>query len=127
MKRISYMAEKLLGLILFIGGLNGVLHMVGLAPLFPVNNKSELAVVLVETTYLFCFQKGAELLAGILLMVGFYRWFAVLMATPMVLGIFLYHVFENSERAAPGLVVFALYVIVLAGRTVEIGNLLKQK
>ncbi len=115
MKRFYSISAFLLGLIFLIGGINGVMLLLGVEPFFPVNSSSPLAVVLTETPYLFYAQKSVEFAAGSLLVLGVFRWPALLALAPLVVGIFLFHLFEDRERLGVGLGVLLLYVFAVLG------------
>lgn len=125
MSRVYFTSELLLGFIFVAGGINGLLIPLGYDPVMPVNPESAFAVMLSQTGYIFILQKTVELSAGILLLARRMRWFALLALTPVVVCILLYHLFDDTGGLFPGISVFVIYLVSLAGHKENLLSLLK--
>lgn len=127
MKKLHQIAELLLGITFVFGGINGLLIPLGREAIVPVNPESEFATILSHTNYIFILQKLVELCCGILLLTRKFRFLAIIALTPIVISIFLYHLFDDRSNLIIGISVFVLYLISLSGHKEAIQLLLKQK
>lgn len=113
MKKISMLAELILGATFVFGGINGLLIPFGLEAIIPVNPQSRFAMVLSQTDYIFVVQKVVELAAGICLLTKRFRFAALLALTPVVICIVIYHVFDDVANLHIGVMVLLCYLLAL--------------
>lgn len=125
MKILYLITEILLAITFIFGGINGLLSPLGYQPIIPVNPESEFATVLAKTNYIFILQKVVELLCGTLLLIRKFRFVSLIALTPIVISIFLYHIFDDKANFHIGLTVFVLFIVSLFGHKKNIENLLK--
>lgn len=78
-----------LGLLFVVFGLNGFLQFLPIPPPTPAGG--EFLGALFKTGYMFPVIKGIEVIAGLLLLSGFFVPLALLLLAPIVVNIFLYH------------------------------------
>lgn len=96
MKYVSVAARVLLGLMFFVFGLNGFLNFLPMPNTMPEAAMS-FAGALANTGYMFPLIKGTEIVCGILLLSGFAVPVALLILTPILLNIVLFHLFLAPE------------------------------
>ncbi len=105
-KWIDLGARLLLGLIFFVFGLNGFLNFIPV-PEMPEEANAFMGA-LVASGYLLTLVKILETVSGLLLLVGRFQPLALLLLAPIVVNIFLFHVF-----LAPGGLPMAVIIVVL--------------
>ena len=90
MKQLPRIASILLGLIFFIFGLNGFLQFI---PVPPIENPAAQAFMggLMQTGYFFPVLKITEILCGLALLSGYFAPLAMIVISPVVIQIALYH------------------------------------
>jgi uncharacterized membrane protein YphA (DoxX/SURF4 family) len=113
MKKVALIARLLLGVIFFVFGLNGFLNFLPAQPLpEPAMN---FVMGLVGTGYMMPLIKGIEVLAGALLLSGFFVPLALLLLAPIVVNIILFHTILSPGLAVP-LVILILGLVVAYDR-----------
>ncbi len=125
MKILYLITEVLLAITFIFGGINGLLLPLGYQPFIPANPASEFATILAKTDYIFILQKVVELLCGILLLIRKFRFVSLIALAPIVISIFVYHIFDDKANLHIGITVFVLFIIALLGHKKNIENLLK--
>ena len=103
MKKAFLVARLVLGLIFFVFGLNGFLNFLPQPPLPEAGMKFVMA--LVDTGYMMTAVKGLEVLAGAMLLTGFFVPLALLILAPIVVNIFLFHTVLVPSLPMPILIV----------------------
>jgi putative oxidoreductase len=106
MKTVSTLVRLLLGLIVFVFGLNGFLHFIPSPPM-PGPEGAFIGAV-AATGYMMPLIFTTQVVAGILLLIGLYAPLAVAILAPVIVNIFFFHVF-----LAPGGLPVAIVVIAL--------------
>lgn len=101
MKVATNIARYLLGTVFFVFGIDGFLHLIPLPPL-PAEAHDFIGAM-IKTGYLFYLVKATEVAAGALLLSGRFVPFALVLLSPVLLNIVLFHAFLNApqEVAAP--------------------------
>lgn len=127
MKKISVLAQLILGVTFVFGGVNGLMIPLGLEAIVPVNPQSKFAILLSQTNYIFIVQKVIELLAGICLLIRKFRLAAILALTPIVICIVMYHLFDDIKNIVIGITVLLCYVISLFNYADRIKWILKDE
>ena len=107
MKIIIRVAEVLLGAIFLGAGLNGYAVLFGFEPFAPT---SPAAMDFLESGYLLALEKGVEIIAGLLLIVGRFVPLALVLLASLIVNIFAFHVFVDSELLLLAIVVALLEV-----------------
>lgn len=97
-------ARILLGLVFFVFGLNGFLNFIPPPPDMPEAGLNFFNAM-VATGYLLYLVKGTEVVCGLMLLANFKAPLAVVMITPVVVNIFLFHIF-----VVPGIAMAAIIV-----------------
>ena len=104
MKVATALARYLLGIVFFVFGLDGFL---GLIPLPPLPTPAvEFIQAMQHTGYLFYLVKGTEVVAGALLLSGRFVPLALVLLSPVIVNIVLFHAFLNAPREVIAPVVF---------------------
>ncbi len=91
LKIVSTVARFLLGLILFVFGLNGFLMFLPLPPL--PQGAMDFVMALVNSGYEMTLVKGMEVVCGLMILSGFCVPFALVLIAPIVFNIFFFHAF----------------------------------
>jgi putative oxidoreductase len=112
MKKAPLIARVILGLIFFVFGLNGFLNFIPMPTEMPENMKTYMAG-LMATGYFFPLLKGTEVVCGFLLLIGAFVPLALIVLAPIVLNIFLTHLFMDPSGTGMGAVI-GLLVVYLA-------------
>ncbi len=124
MKKVALIARLLLGVIFFVFGLNGFLNFLPAQPMpEPAMN---FVMGLVGTGYMMPLIKGFEVLAGALLLSGFFVPLALLFLAPIVVNILLFHAILSPGLAVP-LVILVLGLIVAYDRKENFKHVLAAK
>ena len=109
-KRVALIARIFLGIIFLIFGLNGFFHII------PVPLPSEAGGVfmaaLLDTGYFFVFLKLVEISCAIMLLSGLYVPLALLILSPIVINILLFHIFLDMGGLVMAVILFILTLIV---------------
>ncbi|MFC4411633.1 hypothetical protein ACFOZY_14495 [Chungangia koreensis] len=107
MKIIIRVAEVLLGAIFLGAGLNGYAVLFGFEPFVPT---SPAAMDFLGSGYLLALEKGIEIVAGLFLIIGRFVPLALVVLASLVVNIFAFHVFVDSELLLLAIVVALLEV-----------------
>ncbi len=89
--KITLTARVVLGLIFFVFGLNGFFHFIPMPPM--PGEAGKFLGALAGTGYFFPFLKVCEIVAGGLLLLGAFVPFALMLLSPIVANILLFHLF----------------------------------
>ena len=106
MAKATLAARLILGLIFTVFGLNGFFSFLGQPELTPEGGA--LIGALVGSGYLLSVVKLVEVVAGLMLLSGFFVPLALLFLIPITLNIFLFHAILEPAGLPMGLVVLAL-------------------
>ena len=110
MKIAVLIARLLLGLISVVFGLNGFLNFLNMGPM-PTGLAGQFIGALALSHY-YWVVAGLQIIGGALLLVNRFVPLALVLLGPIIVNIICYHVFLNSNGAAPAVVVTALWLIV---------------
>lgn len=111
MEKFITVARLLLGAIFTIFGLNYFFHYM---PELPVSDRgAAYLMALFETGYIFPIIKIIEIVAGLLLLSGYFVPLSLTMLTPVSLNIFLYHSFLDSNGLVLAIAIFAVNLLLL--------------
>lgn len=100
-------AEVLLGLIFLGAGLNGYVVLFGFEAFAPT---SPAAMEFLGDGYFLALEKGVEIIAGVLLLIGRFVPLTLLVLASIIVNILAFHIFVDSD-----LLVLALFITVLEG------------
>ncbi len=102
-QKLSIAARLVLGLVFFVFGLNGFLHFLPQPPM--TGPAGAFAGALAASGYLFPLLKGTEVLAGTLLLSGFFVPLALTLLAPVIVNIAAFHFFlAPGNYAVVGLI-----------------------
>ncbi|WP_318240984.1 DoxX family membrane protein [Ureibacillus galli] len=101
---VMHIIRILLGVIFFSAGVNGFIVFWGMESLFPTSNE---AMILFQFDYLLIVEKTIEVLCGVFLLLNRYVPLAVASLLPIIVNIFLLHVFVD-----PSLLILAIILII---------------
>lgn len=99
-------ARVLLGLVFFVSGLDGFLHVLPQPTEPPSEGAMALAIALMKSGYMFPLIKGTEVVAGTLLLANRFVPLALVVIAPVIVNIFAFHAF----LAPSGLVIASVLV-----------------
>ena len=103
-------ARILMGLIFFVFGLNGFLHIIR-PPKTPMpEGATAFIVALMKTAYLFQLIMGTQLIVGILLLVNIFVPLALALVAPIIVGIITFHIFFEPAGLPMASIVFVLEI-----------------
>lgn len=109
MRKLPLIARILLGLVFFVFGLNGFLNFIPTPPDLPEKLQA-FTTGLMASGYFFPFLKGTEVVCGLLLLVGAFVPLALVVLAPIILNIFLVHVFLAPSGLLIALIIGALEI-----------------
>lgn len=104
--KITLVLRLLLGLIFTVFGLNGFFHFLPMGTM--PDPAMKFAMAMMDTGYLMTLVKGVEVISGILLLSGFFVPLAMLLLSPVIVNIFLFHAFlapGNGGMIVPSLII----------------------
>jgi uncharacterized membrane protein YphA (DoxX/SURF4 family) len=102
MKAFIRIAEILLGAIFLGAGLNGYAVLFGFEPFAPT---SPAAMEFLGSGYLLALEKGVEIIAGFLLLIGRFVPLALTVLAGIVVNILAFHIFADSDLLAIAILV----------------------
>lgn len=110
MKSKAFLAARIiLGLMFLVFGLNGFLNFLPAPPMEP-GKATDFIMALVNTGYMFPLIKGTEVVAGILLLIG-YVPIALILLAPVVVNIALFHtVLAPDFKMFPIIIALGLFL-----------------
>lgn len=109
MKTASLIARLLLGLIFLVFGLNGFLQFIHMPP--PSGSAGQFLAAVVATPY-WTIIFGAQVIGGVLLLVGRFVPLALVILGPVIVNILSFHAFMAPAGLPLALVVAVLWVVV---------------
>src|SRR3989344_6088091 len=96
MSKFPMIARILLGLIFFVFGLNGFFHFIPMPETMP-ERMTTFFTGMVATGYFLPLLSGTQVVCGALLLVGAFIPLALVVLAPVILNIFLVHVFMDPK------------------------------
>ncbi len=122
MNKLSLIARLILGLIFTVFSINFFV------PFLPVPEHAGKAGAflgaLLDSGYLFHFMKIVELVCGIMLLIGFRVPLALVLLAPIVLNIFLFHIFLDPAGFLMGFILLVLELYLLYHHRAAFSNIL---
>ncbi len=115
MQKDKLAAQVLLGLPWVVFGLNGFLNFIPMDPNAMPAPAMAFMGAMMATKYFIPFLKLSEILAGVLVLSGCYTNLGVLISAPILIQIFLFHLFlafSIPALALPGVMTLALLYLV---------------
>lgn len=109
MKKLPLIARLMLGLIFFVFGLNGFFHFIPMPETMPDNMKTFMSG-LMATGYFLPLLSGTQAVCGALLLIGAFVPLALIVLAPVILNIFLVHVFIDNNGLILAIVIGLLEV-----------------
>jgi putative oxidoreductase len=106
MRIAMIIARTLLGLIFFVFGLNGFLHFIPAPP--PTGAAGQFFGALAATGYMIPLIFTAQIVGGILLLIGVAVPLALIILAPMILNILAFHLYLAPSGIGPGVLVAVL-------------------
>ncbi len=100
-------AEILLGIIFLAAGLNGYVVLFGFEAFAPT---SPAAMEFLGDGYFLALEKGVEIIAGILLLIGRFVPLVLMVLASIIINILAFHIFVDSE-----LLLLAIFIVILEG------------
>ena len=125
MKYAVLIARVLLGLIFTVFGLNGFLHFIHQPP--PTNPLAIQFFTAVGASGFAYFFFAFQLLAGVLLLAGFFVPLALVILAAEIINILAYHITMDPAAIAPGLFALVLWLVAFAGYRQSFAGLLAAK
>ena len=113
MKVAVLIARVLLGLMFAVFGLNGFLHFIHQPP--PANPLAIQFFTAVGTSGFAYMFFAFQLVAGVLLLSGFFVPLALIILAAEIANILAYHLTMDPGAIAPGLLALVLWIVVFAG------------
>lgn len=107
-RHVATGARVLLGLVFFVCGLDGFLHVLPQPTEPPSEGAMALAVALLKSGYMFPLIKGTEVAVGALLLANRFVPLALVLIAPVLVNIFAFHAFLAPSGLALASVLVAL-------------------
>lgn len=111
MRVLTLIARLLLGLLFLVFGLNGFLNFLDMGPM-PSGLAGQFIGALFQSHY-YWVVAALQVIAGVLLIAGFYVPFALVLLGPIIVNILLYHIFLLPAGIVLALVATILWFIVV--------------
>jgi uncharacterized membrane protein YphA (DoxX/SURF4 family) len=111
--KVTFIARILVGLILFVFGLNGFCHFIPFPPMS--GPPADFAAAMTAAGYFFPFVHGTEVAAGALLLSGRFVPLALTVIAPVVLNILMFHAFLAPSGLGPPVAITALGALIAWG------------
>ena len=89
--KIALAARILLGLVFTVFGLNGFLQFIPMPP--PPQPAADFFTAMVKTGYFFSLLKVTEIVAGVMVLTGFFVPLGLVLLAPIIVQIFFFHLF----------------------------------
>ena len=125
MKVAVLIARVLLGLMFTVFGLNGFLNFIHQPP--PTNPLAIQFFTSVAASHFAYMFFGFQLLAGVLLLSGFFVPLALIILAAEIVNILTFHITMNPEGIALGLVATVLWLVIFAGYRNSFAGVLASK
>ncbi|QUW23547.1 DoxX family membrane protein [Sporosarcina sp. Marseille-Q4063] len=93
-KAFLYVARVFLGVVFLAAGVNGYFVIIDLEPFIATSPE---AMALFEFKYLLIFEKSLEIICGLLLLLNQFVPLAISILTPIIVNIFLLHLFLDHS------------------------------
>ena len=106
MSKLPLIARIILGLIFTVFSINFFVPFLPMPE--PTPEAGAFLGALMDSGYMFYFIKIVELVGGIMLLIGFCVPFALVLLAPIVVNIFLFHIFLDPAGFMMGLFIFLL-------------------
>ncbi|WP_252504478.1 hypothetical protein [Sporosarcina sp. Marseille-Q4943] len=118
-EKLKHISRLLLGIIFLVAGINGYFVIFGLEPFIATSPE---AMALFEFKYLLIVEKSLEIICGTLLLTNQFVPLAIAILAPIVVNIFLLHLFlDHSLLLLAVLLVLALGYLLFSYRKNFIG------
>ena len=126
MKQKLHLGSRLIfGLLFFVFGLNGFLQFMPVPPMTP--EAGQLLGAFAKTGYFFPMIKIIEIVVGLLLLTNLFAPLAVVLITPVLVGITTIHLFLNPAGLPMMIVLHLLHGILIAGYKKQFSGLFNLK
>jgi uncharacterized membrane protein YphA (DoxX/SURF4 family) len=106
MKMVTTLLRILLGLVMFVFGLNGFLHFIPMQ--LPKGPAGDFIGALAASGYMLQLVSATQTIAGAMLLFGVYVPLALTILAPVIVNIFLFHVFLARDGLPLAIIVVAL-------------------
>lgn len=126
MKKVTFGAQILLGLVFFVFGLNGFLNFIPVPPNMP-EGALKFMGGLMSAPYFMPVLKGTEVIGGLLLLTNSWVAFAAIVLAPITVQIFLFHFFLTPGEWAIAAVMVIFHVLVFIGQKEKVSPLFNRK
>ena len=110
MKKVVLIARILLGLIFLVFGLNGLLHFLKMPPM--TGDAGLFVGVMAQHGYM-SFVAVLQVIGGVLLLVGRYVPLGLVLLSPIIVNVLLFHALLAPEGIVPGLLTAILDLFLL--------------
>ncbi len=124
MKKFTLIARVIYGLMFFVFGLNGFLNFIPMPTTLP-EKLTTFTGGLMASGYFFPLLKGTEMICGALILIGAFVPLALVILAPIVLNIFLVHLFLDPSGLVMA-VIIGLFQIYLSFFAKPYSDIVKQ-
>lgn len=124
-QKITLAARLLLGFLFVVFGVNAFLNFIPMPP--PPEQAMKFLGGLMSAGYFFPFMKSIEILAGLLLLSGFFVPLALTVLAPIVVNIFLFHTILAPAGAPLAILILVLEIVSAWGYREKFAPILKAK
>ncbi|CAM4287368.1 hypothetical protein BAMA_04090 [Bacillus manliponensis] len=123
-KIIIHISRCLLGIVFFIAGLNGYFVIFHFEPFIPTSSK---VMAIFEFKYLLVFEKSLEIICGVLLLLNRFVPLALVILSPIVVNILLFHLFLDYSLLLIAILLFIMNIYMLFAYRKNFVSLLEKK
>jgi uncharacterized membrane protein YphA (DoxX/SURF4 family) len=124
-KNTILVARVLMGLVFTVFGLNGFFHFMPMPKPTPAAGMFFMAMF--KTGYMLPMLFTTQLVTGVMLLLDFYTPLALILLTPVIVNIFLFHVCLDPQGGLIGYIATALQVFLLFAYLASFKGILTKK
>jgi putative oxidoreductase len=125
MKILFVICRLLLGLMVFVFGLNGFLHFIPMGPM-PAGLAGQFFVVMTQSHYMVPVF-ALQVIGGILLLINQFVPLALTILAPIIVNILIFHMTMQPAGLPPGTVALILWIVLASRLWSHFAPLLTQK
>lgn len=129
--KLVLVSRFLLGIVFFVFGLNGLMMFITGNGFIPTPPPPESMMTIMNgfmaTGYLMILVKLLEVIAGLMLLSGFFINAAIVLLGPIVVNILGIHLFAERSGAPMAIIITVLFIILVKSRWEDFKPLLKMK
>lgn len=110
-KAIAIGSRVILGLVFFVFGANYFLHFLPMPMPSPSSPAGQFMGAMLQTKYFFPLLKISEIACGLMLLTGIFMPLALVILSPIVINIFMFHFFVDQSGLPMAILLVVLMIV----------------